>query len=360
MRRPLLAALAQLIIAACTAVTAAPAQSVSVLYREPADVFEILDHVSDWWPGYVESAYRKHWTDSIGFRPGDSAVFARYAKLRETYFDKRGQGNSAPRRDGSGLFTDRAVLDADPVGAAFYRSDTFDAAFDALRTVVTPDDLRFLRMFYARFRPRVATMVAQTQALTTASRAVTAASLASADVGAYLGQVGRLFGVDTTAPFTALYIWWPDTLQRMASPSGRHLLLRVRPASGETVNSADVVAHEAIHVLASLASDAMKRDVSAAVLDRCTVPSGVRRLAVVEEPIATALGNIEFRRRFMPQRFAWGRRWYGDDWVDMSARLLHPVLTAALADANALGVAFGRDAGALCALLTRTRGASAP
>jgi hypothetical protein len=360
MRRPLLAALVRLIFAGFVGVTSLSAQSITVLYREPAEAFEILDHVSEWWPGYVEAAYRKHWVDSIGFRTGDSAVFARYAQLREKYFDKRGQGNSAPRRDGSGLFTDRATLSADPVGAAFYRSETFDAAFDALRTVVTPDDLRFLRTFYARFRPRIVTMVAQTKSLTEASRVATAATVASADVGAYLDQVRRLFGVDTATPFTALYIWWPDTLQRMASPNGRHLLLRVRPAPGETVNSADVVAHEAMHVLASLMPEVLQRDLSAALLDRCTVPSGVRRLAVVEEPIATALGNIEFRRRFMPQRFAWGRRWYGDDWVDMSARLLYPVLTAALADGKPLGVAFGRDAGALCALLARTRGVPPP
>jgi hypothetical protein len=108
-------------------------------------------------------------------------------------------------------------------------------------------------------------MVAQTRTLTAASRTATAAAVGSADGGAYLGRVRRLFGVDTTAPFTALYIWWPDTLQRTASPSGRHLLLRVRPAPGETVNSADVVAHEAIHVLASLMPETAQRDVCGAL-----------------------------------------------------------------------------------------------
>jgi hypothetical protein len=39
----------------------APAQAIEVRYREPADAFEILDHVSNWWPGYVEEAYGKFW-----------------------------------------------------------------------------------------------------------------------------------------------------------------------------------------------------------------------------------------------------------------------------------------------------------
>lgn len=330
------------------------AQSLRVAYREPTDVFEILDNVSNWWPGYTEDLYRAYWRDSVGFRAGDSVAFAQYAVIRNRSFRKDGQGNSAPRRDGSGLFTDRAALDADPVAAAFYASDALEMAFTRLRDVVNADDLRVLRGFYARFQSRVAPMTEQTRRRTMASLALTARTAVTAGVDTYVGQVGRLFGVADTTPFTALYVWWPDTTHTQASPNGRHLILRVRPTADDTVNSADVVMHEAIHVLSAMASDSQEQALSNALLDRCTVPTGVRRLVVVEEGIATALGNIEFRR-FMPQRFAWGRRWYGDDWVDLSARLLYPMLTAALAEGKPLGASFSRDAGAMCALQARLR-----
>lgn len=155
----------------------------------------------------------------------------------------------------------------------------------------------------------------------------------------------------------ALYVWWPDSAQTRASPVGRTLVLRVRPPMADTVNSADVVAHEVVHILAAGMPQATQRALSAAVLAGCGAahgpPAGVRRLAVLEEPLATALGNVEFRRRFQPRRFAWGRRWYGDAWVDVAARLLHPVLVERLASGRTLDLAFARDAGALCGALTR-------
>jgi hypothetical protein len=334
---------------------ALPAQVLAVAYREPADVFEILDNVSNWWPGYTDDLYRAYWRDSVGFTRGDSVSFAQYAALRTRYFRKDGQGNSTPRRDGSGLFTDRVALDADPVADAFYRSETMEMAFARVQQVVNANDLRALRQFYERFAARVAPLVAQTRQRTEASRALTARTLALDGIAPYVAQVGRLFGVRDTVSFTALYVWWPDTSRSQATPNGRHLIMRVRPAADDTVNSADVVMHEAVHVLSALAGESQKQLLSGAILDRCTVPASVRRLVVVEEGIATALGNIEFRRRFMPQRFAWSRRWYGDDWVDLSARLLYPMLTLALAEGKPLGATFGRDAGAMCALQARLR-----
>ncbi len=38
--------------------TDAPAQPIRIAYREAADAFEILDHVSNRWPGFTEPAYR--------------------------------------------------------------------------------------------------------------------------------------------------------------------------------------------------------------------------------------------------------------------------------------------------------------
>jgi hypothetical protein len=345
-----------LALALSASVVSARGQAITVRYREAADAFEILDNVSAWWPDFTESAYRTFWRDSIGITPADSALFVRYAQLREKYYDKSGQGNTAPRRDGSGLFSDRATLRADPVAAAFYAAESTDAAILSLRGVLTADELGFLTRFYAHFYARLVPLLAQTKTRTAASLAVTAGGIAAPDVGLYMTSVRRLFGIDTAPPFTALYVWWSDTAQIRANPSGRFLLLRARPATGDTINSADVVAHEAIHVYAALSADAQKQALSSAVLDRCTPPPGVSRLAVLEEPIATALGNIEFRRRFQPRRFSWGRRWYGDPWVDLSSRLLYPVLMTALADGKVLDAGFSRDAGALCALQVRARG----
>ena len=354
MRRRSLPLVTALLLAFAVATSRARAQPVRVAYREAADAFEILDQVSDWWPGYTVPIYHTYWADSVGFARGDSALFARYAALREKYYDKRGQGSSQPRREGSGLFSDRSVLRADPLATAFYAAETTNDAIVALRTLLTTEEREFLTGFYAHFRARLAPLLHQTQSRTAESRAVTARTLEAPEVAAYVRRVRRWLGSDSVS-FTALYVWWPDTLHTAASPSGQHLILRVRAAPTDTVNSADVVAHEAIHVFLATMDDARKRTISAAVLDGCPVPGEVRRLAVLEEPIATVLGNMEFRRRFQPRRFQWSRQWYGDEWVDLEARLLYPVITAALNGDAPMGAAFTRDATAMCALAARAR-----
>jgi hypothetical protein len=69
------------------------------------------------------------------------------------------------------------------------------------------------------------------------------------------------------------------------------------------------------------------------------------RLFLLEEPLATAPGNIEFRRRLQPRRFSWTRRWYGDDSVDLPARLLQPILSAESNGGGRLDAGVGRESG---------------
>jgi hypothetical protein len=354
--------------------------AIGVAYREAADLFELLDHVSAWWPDYVEPAVGDAWRARGLTAPGDSSWFARYARVRARYFDRRGQegggraaGDAVPEawRAGSGLFSAAATRTADPVAAAFHAADRVEAALAAIDTLVTREDRAFLQAFYARFTPRAAPLLAETRALTAASRAATALALTEPTVAAYLTRVATVVagsGADSAAPvtaseadtpYTAVYVWWPDTAQTRATPAGRTLVLRVRPAAGDTVNSADVVAHEFIHAAAATMSAARQRDLSTRVLAGCTPPAGLRRLVLLEEPIATALGNIEFRRRFQPARFSWRRRWYGEPWVDVYARLLHPVLAERVETGVPLDTAFARDAAALCTALGRAVGHAA-
>ena len=346
-------------LAAFSLPAVAQVPSVVVRYREVADVFEILDQVSAWWPEYVDPAYRAAWTDGHLLQPDDSAFFARYAELRARHFDRAGQDSHGNFREGSALFTSRSTLLADPVASAFYRSDSLPQALDQLRATLSVEETDFLRSFYAHFASRTSVLAAQTRSLTEGSRSATARTLEDPDVQQYLSLISAIFAPvtdasDGGASFTALYVWWPDTNQTAATPNGGALVLRVRPRAGEVVNSADVVAHETIHVFAARMNEARQQSLSELLLDGCHAPASLRRLAILEEPIATALGNIEFRRRFMPQRFSWSRRWYGDAWVNVYARLLQPLLVERLSTGVVLDARFANDAAALCTALAST------
>jgi hypothetical protein len=334
-------------------------ERITVAYREPADRFEILDHVSAWWPEYVEPEYRASWAARGLSRPGDSAQFASYKAIRDRYFNRSGQGQNTPGREGSGLFTAASVLTADPLASIFHRAVTMNDAFVALASILRRDEVATLRKFYAHFESRLAPLVAETRELTARSREVTASTLRDTRVSQYLLSAAALFASSSSPgdrPLEALYVWWPDTLQRRASPAGTVLVLRVRPSADETVNSSDVVAHEAMHVFAARMPETLQKSISGALLDGCSPPKDIRRLVLLEEPLATALGNITFRQRFQPQRFSWGRRWYGNAWVDVMSRLLQPMLAERMAAMQPLNVEFGREAGALCAALSRVSG----
>ena len=57
-----------LILAAILAINAGRSDAqVSVHYRETANIFEIMDNVSDWWPGFCHTIYREYWSYRIGF-----------------------------------------------------------------------------------------------------------------------------------------------------------------------------------------------------------------------------------------------------------------------------------------------------
>jgi hypothetical protein len=330
---------------------------VAVAYREPADRFEILDNVSAWWPGYTDDTYREYWVGgggsaSPGLSADDETLFERYAEIRTRYFDRSGQEDEDPRTSVSGLFTDRRALSADPLAFAFYRSESMDEAFERAAGVVEPGELEFLRKCFEHFAARLDPLVAETRQSVAASLARTRKTLEDERVRAYVDDIRAFFGVEDALEFTALYVWWPDAERIQANPNGPYLLLRVRPNAGETIDSADVVVHEAVHVLSALQPVAQKRATSDALLAASPdMLDGTARLEVLEEPLATVLGNMEFRRRFDPKRFSWGRQWYGKSGVDLSARVLYPAVMDALANGGRVGGAFTKDAAALCAVV---------
>jgi len=307
------------------------APQAAVHYRQAADVFELLDNVSDWWPGYSDGRYRSYWVRHIGLSAADDTMLASYTKLRERYFDKHGQSNEDPAISEGGLFTARATLDADPVGDAFFQSETVNEALGRLGGRIAPADLQFLRRFYAHFERRYLPLVTEHEQAVQASLAETNRTLTSLMFESWIGEVERFFDVASQGQrYDALYVWWPDSVRVVANLRGRFLVLRALVKPGEKLNVGDVVAHEAVHVIAAHQTSAQKRSISDAFLRDCPVTASVGRLSVIEEPLAVVFGNMLFTRTFRRERYRYAKRWYGDEWVDLYAKLLFSPTVAAL------------------------------
>jgi hypothetical protein len=330
-------------------------------YRQAADVFELLDNVSNWWPGYSDARYREYWVRTFGLSAEDDSLLARYARLRERHFDKTGQSNEDPATSEGGLFTARSTLHADPVGDVFLRSETIGEALDHLAGVVNAEELAFLHRFYPHFASRYLPLVIEHQRAVQASLAATNRTLTSAAFGDWIAEIERFFDVSAPeARYEALYVWWPDSLNVVANPRGRFLVLRAMVKPGEALNVADVVAHEAVHVIAAQQSSDRKRTISNAFLRGCPVNASVGRLNTFEEPIAVVFGNMAFTRAFRPERYRFAKRWYGDAWVDLYAKLLFSPVVDRLEQGGRLADGVVDQAVQLCAALLAQRGAQAP
>jgi len=335
--------------------------TIEVAFREPASSFEIIDNVSNWWPGYNEAEYRAYWEDTFGISATDTALFNQYKVLREKYFDTSGQSGGDAKTRPSGLFTDTSTLTADPIGQAFYQSETFDEAFTRLNRFLLAEEVAMLKSFFAHFEDRLSRLSAEAAGSIEASLERTQKALDNPEVAAYLNDLAKFVGIEKSVHFTALYVWWPDAENVRANPNGPFLLIRLRPYADEKVNSADVVVHEAVHALLAAKSNAIKKSLSETILESCpNVADQTSRLSVIEEPMASILGNMEFRRRFDPNRFAWGREWYGNQWVDLVARLFYPSVMEAMANDRTLEHVVTKDAAALLTVAMKALSPSSP
>jgi hypothetical protein len=325
-------------------------------YRHAADVFELLDNVSNWWPGYSDAQYRDYWVRRVGLSAADDTLLVRYAKLRERYVDKTGQSNEDPAASEGGLFTGRATLSADPVGDVFFQSGTIAEALRRLDGVVEPEELRFLRRFYANFEQRYLPLVTEHERAVQASLAETNRILTSQAFGTWIGDIERFFNVPTQPyRYDALYVWWPDSVHVVANPRGRFLVLRALVKPGETLNVGDVVAHEVIHVIAARQPSEQKRSITDAFLRGCPANASVGRLSTIEEPLAVVLGNMLFTREFRRERYRYAKRWYGDAWVDPYAKLLFSPLVVELERGGRITDGVVAQAVQLCTALLSLR-----
>ena len=74
----------------------------------------------------------------------------------------------------------------------------------------------------------------------------------------------------------------------------------------------------------------------------------MRRLEILEEPLSVVFGNIIFTKRFRPEKYRLGRRWYGAELVDLFAKLLYPAVMDAPDKKESIAGGFSEEAIALC------------
>lgn len=296
-----------------------PAVSIAVTYREGANVFEILDNVSNWWPAKCDSEYRDYWKERFGISDDDERRFAAYKQIRKAHYPRPAD---APER-GADLFGPAKAVDR--FAEAFYGAATVDAALATLAGLVTAEELATLKDFYTAYRPSYEPLLAESRPYSDIAAGMQS-KLAEARVIAYLEKIARSYGVTALPPFTALYVWWPPVDGVSANNRDRYLLLKYNPTRhrSNAGSDFDVPVHEFAHYVSAHQSEERKLALSKTFLAGCDPTKRVPPVKILEEPLAVAHQKM-FLALVDPQRFDVTAPWYhGDKWVDPFAKAIYP------------------------------------
>lgn len=300
---------------ASAAASAPSAATLEVLYREPANVFEILDNVASWRTGKADPAYREHWRQRYGLGAADDERFASYKEIRKRYI------SHADDLDG-GLFA--RTKPADTIAETFYAAATLDAAFTSLATFVSADDVATLRAFYEAYRPQLAPLLVESKAYVEIA-ATLQGKLESSHAADYYARVARYYGAPEAQHFSVLYVWWPPVDSMTANQHGPYLLLKYNPVKhrADAERATDVTVHELVHYVSGHQPEAQKLALTKTFLAGCDVTAAINGPRILEEPLAVVHQKI-FLGLTDPEHLEFGSAWYGGDaWVSIFAKVIY-------------------------------------
>lgn len=300
-------------------VSMAPA---SVGYHRPTDVFNVLDNLSDWLPGYTSSAYRDYWVRHLGLDEEDRALLAAYAGFRQrTSPLARQEEEDAP----VALFAPASTRDADAFSRHFFEAPSVAAGVSAAIAAQSAGDRRMLQTFFARFVPRAERLLGAGQDFS-APRKVLASQLGQPAVLG-LGEAIRAFYAVPSAPvFDARFVWWPDPDSTQAKVRGRYILLHSQHVGAEAAAQMDwapIVLHEFAHYVSAGQAAERKRRVAASLLRRCAAAAELRNpLNALEEPLAIYWGQYRFEHDVRGGLLSLDDQWYLQPWADRAAKAI--------------------------------------
>ena len=182
---------------------------IEVQYSYSADLFDLMDNVSNWWEGFTEPEYQVEWQKRIGLlTEDDKKYFLRYQEVRQHYYNDPDQKEKDPLKNRNGFFSRLGAITADPFAEAFYDSLTLDESFNKLSKLVKTEELNFLKEFYGHFENKAKVLLDESAAF---KRIIPhlKKSLSGHNVEKYFSDVASFYGVSPKLTYRVLFVWFP-------------------------------------------------------------------------------------------------------------------------------------------------------
>lgn len=294
---------------------------IAVQYHLPTDVFNLLDNLPDWLPGYTASAYGDYWRKNVGMNQADRKAMLAYAAFRLRTSPKAEVADSA---EAPILFAPLAARDLDPFARYFFEAPSFAVGMKAAIAAQSPQDQAILRNYYGRFLTRALRLV-ETQSRFGPARGTLESQLASPAVSGLAAKIRTFYGAAAAPTFVVRFVWWPDPETTQAKVRGRYILLQ-SPVSSDASKSMDwapITMHEFSHYMSAGQPAAQKKRLTAALLERCPSASKLPNpLNAIEEPLAIYWGQVRFEQGVRKRALSPASDWYIQPHADRAAKAI--------------------------------------
>lgn len=309
----------------------ASADPVVVEYHQPTDLFNALDNLSGWLPGYTSPAYRDYWERHVGLDAADRAALSAYAQFRQRTSDLARDSNSDGQSVPTDIFAPASTRKPDAFSRHFLEARSFEAGVAAAIAAQSLDNQRMLRAYFARFVPRARHLI-DVEPRFAVQRATLSGQLAQPAVP-HLAEAIRTFYEVAPAPrFTARFVWWPDPDTSQAKVRGRYILLYSQHDATTGTASMDwapIVLHEFSHYLSAGQRAEKKRRLTAGFLQLCPVAAELPNpLNALEEPLAIYWGQYRFEHDVRGGALSPDDDWYVQPWANRVAKAIALVFPA--------------------------------
>ncbi|MGK5087556.1 hypothetical protein WDW86_08355 [Bdellovibrionota bacterium FG-2] len=143
-----------------------------------------------------------------------------------------------------------------------------------------------------------------------------------------LERIAKFYKVRAKIDYQIVFVWWPPIDRTNASPTGKFLVMRYHPQKHikDALADGDVVFHEVVHTISAKQDLEKKRELTKAFLNKCPIQDKMKQGKILEEPLAVAIGQIYYMRRFEPKNFRYSSSLYNDPWISLFGRVLYPLV----------------------------------
>lgn len=318
-------------------------------YREAANVFQILDCVSNWEPDFCSDngEYRKFWKAQFGLTEEDKKFFKEYATIRSKYFDLAASDISWKI---DGVFSRASEINEDRLSPYFYASRNLPEVYEKLREKLTDKELTFLKTFYAHFEKSYQKLLAESLPFKNKAAALNK-NISQKKYKKFFDKISAYYNVTENLEYTVLYTWWPPMDRNHASAVNQFLVFNLNPIKDIDSQDEEIVYHEVIHTLSARQTPEQKVAISNAFQKECELKDSAfigKHKRALEEPLAVAIGQILFLSEYAPNKLDLSKKLHNNPWADGFSRLAYPIVKSEMDSGARFSEETGKKMGRLC------------